>query len=162
MAGYMVLLLKGEGYVLWLKTQMTQISAMEHFLYHIREAVSEFCIVSFNYYETPDLFPFSPPAIIVARYFKRTVPLQTSYTSPEFILGLKYVQKIFILFKMNLVVFIIIISLYVINNQIVGEPLMQEILETREKAKPHIWTLRSPEEASTNWEELFGHLDEVE
>ncbi|XP_024031916.1 uncharacterized protein LOC112094661 isoform X2 [Morus notabilis] len=39
---------------------------------------------------------------------------------------------------------------------------VQEILETREKAKPHIWTLRSPEEASTNWEELFGHLDEVE
>ncbi|KAF3455119.1 hypothetical protein FNV43_RR05567 [Rhamnella rubrinervis] len=39
---------------------------------------------------------------------------------------------------------------------------MQEILESREKEKPHIWTFRTPEEASSNWKELFGHLDEVE
>jgi hypothetical protein len=39
---------------------------------------------------------------------------------------------------------------------------MQEILEIREKAKPHIWTLRTPEEASSHWKELFGHLDEMD
>ncbi|XP_030453503.1 uncharacterized protein C227.17c [Syzygium oleosum] len=39
---------------------------------------------------------------------------------------------------------------------------VQEILETREKAKQHIWTFRTPEEASSHWEELFGHLDEPE
>ncbi|CAK9150511.1 unnamed protein product [Ilex paraguariensis] len=39
---------------------------------------------------------------------------------------------------------------------------VEEILEMREKAKPHFWTLRTPEEAASQWEELFGHLDEVE
>ncbi|OAY38134.1 uncharacterized protein LOC110626029 isoform X1 [Manihot esculenta] len=39
---------------------------------------------------------------------------------------------------------------------------MQEILETREKDKAHIWTFRTPEEASSHWKELFGHLDEME
>ncbi|XP_008227088.1 PREDICTED: uncharacterized protein C227.17c [Prunus mume] len=39
---------------------------------------------------------------------------------------------------------------------------VQEILETREKAKPHIWTFRTPEEASVHWKEQFGHLDEME
>ncbi|KAK9280136.1 hypothetical protein L1049_013823 [Liquidambar formosana] len=39
---------------------------------------------------------------------------------------------------------------------------MQEILETREKAKPHIWTLRTPEEASAHWKELFGDIDGME
>ncbi|PON53368.1 hypothetical protein PanWU01x14_202500 [Parasponia andersonii] len=38
----------------------------------------------------------------------------------------------------------------------------QEILGTREKTKPHIWTLRTPEEASSYWREIFGHLDDVE
>ncbi|XP_059431331.1 uncharacterized protein C227.17c isoform X2 [Corylus avellana] len=37
---------------------------------------------------------------------------------------------------------------------------VQEILEIREKAKPHIWTLRTPEQASSHWKELFGHLDD--
>jgi hypothetical protein len=39
---------------------------------------------------------------------------------------------------------------------------MQEILEIREKAKPHIWTYRTPKEASSHWKELFGHLDEID
>ncbi|KAG2674512.1 hypothetical protein I3760_13G140400 [Carya illinoinensis] len=39
---------------------------------------------------------------------------------------------------------------------------VQEILETREKAKPHIWTFRTQEAASSNWKEQFGHLDEME
>lgn len=39
---------------------------------------------------------------------------------------------------------------------------LQEILETREKAKPHIWTFRTPEEANSHWKNLFGHLDEME
>ncbi|KAF6150385.1 hypothetical protein GIB67_034084 [Kingdonia uniflora] len=38
----------------------------------------------------------------------------------------------------------------------------QEILEAREKAKTHIWIYRTKEEASTNWYELFGHLDDME
>ncbi|KAJ8767991.1 hypothetical protein K2173_020931 [Erythroxylum novogranatense] len=36
---------------------------------------------------------------------------------------------------------------------------VQEILDSREKAKPHIWTLRTTEEASAHWKELFGHLE---
>ncbi|KAL9416386.1 hypothetical protein AB3S75_039559 [Citrus x aurantiifolia] len=39
---------------------------------------------------------------------------------------------------------------------------VEEILETREKAKPHIWTFRTPEEANSHWKNLFGHLDEME
>lgn len=39
---------------------------------------------------------------------------------------------------------------------------LQEILETREKAKPHIWTFRTPDEANSHWKNLFGHLDEME
>ncbi|KAL8146444.1 uncharacterized protein C227.17c-like [Apium graveolens] len=39
---------------------------------------------------------------------------------------------------------------------------VEEILEAREKEKFHIWSFRTPEEAASNWEELFGHLDEVE
>ncbi|GMY15894.1 DUF3128 domain-containing protein [Fagus crenata] len=39
---------------------------------------------------------------------------------------------------------------------------VQEILETREKAKPHIWTFRTREEASSHWRELFGNLDDME
>ncbi|KAL6204934.1 hypothetical protein ACLB2K_022200 [Fragaria x ananassa] len=31
---------------------------------------------------------------------------------------------------------------------------MQEVLESREKAKHHIWTFRTPEEASSNWNKL--------
>ncbi|GAB2274660.1 hypothetical protein Dimus_009431 [Dionaea muscipula] len=38
---------------------------------------------------------------------------------------------------------------------------LQEILEAREKAKPHIWSFRTPEEAAANWERTFGHLDEM-
>ncbi|KAL3597627.1 hypothetical protein D5086_009264 [Populus alba] len=37
---------------------------------------------------------------------------------------------------------------------------VQEILEAREKAKPHLWKLRTPEEASVHWRQLFGHLDD--
>ncbi|XP_057421410.1 uncharacterized protein LOC130715341 [Lotus japonicus] len=39
---------------------------------------------------------------------------------------------------------------------------VQEVLETREKSKSHIWTFRTPEEASYKWKELYGHLDEPE
>ncbi|XP_043717669.1 uncharacterized protein LOC122665579 [Telopea speciosissima] len=39
---------------------------------------------------------------------------------------------------------------------------MKEILETREKSKPHIWTFRTPEEASDHWNELFGHVNDPE
>ncbi|KAI4382284.1 hypothetical protein MLD38_008265 [Melastoma candidum] len=39
---------------------------------------------------------------------------------------------------------------------------VQEILEEREKAKPHIWTFRTPEEASAHWNRLFGHLEKKE
>ena len=39
---------------------------------------------------------------------------------------------------------------------------VQEILETQEKSKSksHIWTFRTPEEASYYWNELYGHLDD--
>ncbi|XP_019422767.1 PREDICTED: LOW QUALITY PROTEIN: uncharacterized protein C227.17c-like [Lupinus angustifolius] len=36
---------------------------------------------------------------------------------------------------------------------------LQEILEAREKEQKHIWTFRTPEEASYYWKELYGHLD---
>ncbi|CAA2966182.1 Hypothetical predicted protein [Olea europaea subsp. europaea] len=36
---------------------------------------------------------------------------------------------------------------------------VEEIIETREKTKPHIWFFRSPEEAAPHWKELFGNLD---
>lgn len=36
---------------------------------------------------------------------------------------------------------------------------MQEILEARERAKSHIWTFRTVEEASSNWNEHYGHLE---
>ncbi|RVW81037.1 hypothetical protein CK203_045406 [Vitis vinifera] len=39
---------------------------------------------------------------------------------------------------------------------------MQEILENREKDKPHIWTFRTSEESSSHWKEVFGHLDDME
>ncbi|KAL8092509.1 hypothetical protein AgCh_034688 [Apium graveolens] len=39
---------------------------------------------------------------------------------------------------------------------------IEEILEAREKEKSHIWSFRTPKEAASNWEEMFGHLDEVE
>ncbi|XP_042482795.1 uncharacterized protein C227.17c isoform X2 [Macadamia integrifolia] len=39
---------------------------------------------------------------------------------------------------------------------------MQEILVAREKTKPHIWTLRTTEEASAHWKELFGHVNDLE
>ncbi|KAJ7952013.1 DUF3128 domain-containing protein [Quillaja saponaria] len=39
---------------------------------------------------------------------------------------------------------------------------VQEILEAQEKSKLHIWTFRTPEEASTYWKEHFGHLDDME
>ena len=41
---------------------------------------------------------------------------------------------------------------------------VQKVLETQEKSKlkSHIWTFRTPEEASYNWKELYGHLDEPE
>ncbi|KAM7496860.1 hypothetical protein LguiA_021274 [Lonicera macranthoides] len=39
---------------------------------------------------------------------------------------------------------------------------VEEILEMRERAKPHIWTLRTPEEAASHWKELFRNLDEVD
>ncbi|MED6144371.1 hypothetical protein PIB30_015153 [Stylosanthes scabra] len=38
------------------------------------------------------------------------------------------------------------------------ESEVQEILEARENSKPHIWTFRTPEEASERWHRLYGHL----
>ncbi|KAJ0021765.1 hypothetical protein Pint_31986 [Pistacia integerrima] len=39
---------------------------------------------------------------------------------------------------------------------------VENILEAREKEKEkaHIWTFRTPEEATSHWKSLFGHLDE--
>nr|KYP43183.1 hypothetical protein KK1_035375 [Cajanus cajan] len=41
---------------------------------------------------------------------------------------------------------------------------VQEVLEAQEKAKlkSHIWTFRTPEEASYHWKKLYGHLDKPE
>ncbi|KAK7363003.1 hypothetical protein VNO77_05128 [Canavalia gladiata] len=39
---------------------------------------------------------------------------------------------------------------------------VQEVLETKEKSKSHIWTFRTPEEASYNWKNLYDHLDKPE
>eukprot|EP00262_Sarcandra_glabra_P006401 TRINITY_DN1866_c0_g1_i3.p1 TRINITY_DN1866_c0_g1~~TRINITY_DN1866_c0_g1_i3.p1 ORF type:complete len:105 (-),score=13.24 TRINITY_DN1866_c0_g1_i3:229-543(-) len=33
---------------------------------------------------------------------------------------------------------------------------VQDILESREKSKPHIWSFRTVEESSTHWKKLFG------
>ncbi|XP_020530772.1 uncharacterized protein LOC18446677 isoform X1 [Amborella trichopoda] len=38
----------------------------------------------------------------------------------------------------------------------------EEILEAREKSRTHIWSFRNVEEASTHWQELFGHINEGE
>ena len=38
------------------------------------------------------------------------------------------------------------------------ESEVQEILEARESSKPHIWTFRTPEEASERWNKIYGHL----
>ncbi|CAK7329279.1 unnamed protein product [Dovyalis caffra] len=38
----------------------------------------------------------------------------------------------------------------------------EEVLESREKAKPQLWKMRTPEEASVHWRQLFGHLDREE
>ncbi|XP_022754097.1 uncharacterized protein LOC111302455 [Durio zibethinus] len=37
---------------------------------------------------------------------------------------------------------------------------LQEILEAREKAKSHIWTFRTHEQAQSYWQQEFGHLDD--
>ncbi|BAF25589.1 uncharacterized protein [Oryza sativa Japonica Group] len=34
----------------------------------------------------------------------------------------------------------------------------EEILAAREKARPHIWTYRTVDEASDNWLRMYGHL----
>ncbi|KAK2383241.1 hypothetical protein P8452_38443 [Trifolium repens] len=39
---------------------------------------------------------------------------------------------------------------------------VEEVLEAREKAKPHIWNFRTRYEASQNWQQLYGHLDRPE
>ncbi|VFQ71556.1 unnamed protein product [Cuscuta campestris] len=39
---------------------------------------------------------------------------------------------------------------------------VEEILEKREKTKPHIWSFRTPEEASSYWQNLYGHMHEDE
>ncbi|CAJ2678348.1 uncharacterized protein LOC123918148 isoform X2 [Trifolium pratense] len=39
---------------------------------------------------------------------------------------------------------------------------VEEVLEAREKAKPHIWNFRTRYEASQNWQRLYGHLDRPE
>nr|GMD16007.1 uncharacterized protein C227.17C-like [Ipomoea batatas]GMD20408.1 uncharacterized protein C227.17C-like [Ipomoea batatas] len=35
---------------------------------------------------------------------------------------------------------------------------VEEILEKREKTKPHIWSFRTPEEAASHWQKLYGHM----
>lgn len=37
---------------------------------------------------------------------------------------------------------------------------MKAILESREKDAPHIWTFRTTEEASREWNKVFGHLND--
>eukprot|EP00249_Psilotum_nudum_P007575 c20665_g1_i1 orf=236-619(-) len=37
---------------------------------------------------------------------------------------------------------------------------VQAILGARERNKPHLWKLRSREEASKEWDKLFGHLQD--
>uniref|UniRef100_A0A7N0T169 Uncharacterized protein n=1 Tax=Kalanchoe fedtschenkoi TaxID=63787 RepID=A0A7N0T169_KALFE len=37
---------------------------------------------------------------------------------------------------------------------------VSEILETREKERTHIWTFRTPEEASVRWRLLYGDPDD--
>ncbi|XVF69081.1 hypothetical protein PTKIN_Ptkin11bG0052000 [Pterospermum kingtungense] len=39
---------------------------------------------------------------------------------------------------------------------------LQEILEAREKDESHIWTFRTREEAQSNWQKKFGHLDDMD
>ncbi|KAL3651032.1 hypothetical protein CASFOL_007435 [Castilleja foliolosa] len=39
---------------------------------------------------------------------------------------------------------------------------VEEILESREKSIPHIWSFRTQEEARYHWQKLFGHLDDDE
>uniref|UniRef100_A0A7C9A052 Uncharacterized protein n=1 Tax=Opuntia streptacantha TaxID=393608 RepID=A0A7C9A052_OPUST len=39
---------------------------------------------------------------------------------------------------------------------------VQEILEAREKAKPHIWSFRTQEESAAQWQKWYGHLDKPE
>uniref|UniRef100_A0A803M683 Uncharacterized protein n=1 Tax=Chenopodium quinoa TaxID=63459 RepID=A0A803M683_CHEQI len=36
---------------------------------------------------------------------------------------------------------------------------LQEILETREKEKQHIWSFRTPEESAAKWQQWYGQLD---
>ncbi|KAG9144006.1 hypothetical protein Leryth_013898 [Lithospermum erythrorhizon] len=36
----------------------------------------------------------------------------------------------------------------------------EKILESREKAKAHIWSFRTPEEAASYWRQTFGDPDE--
>ncbi|XP_047309066.1 uncharacterized protein LOC124912480 [Impatiens glandulifera] len=39
--------------------------------------------------------------------------------------------------------------------------VVEEILEARDNAKPpHIWSLRTPEEATAHWQQLFGHIED--
>uniref|UniRef100_A0A0D6R752 Early meiotic induction protein 1 n=1 Tax=Araucaria cunninghamii TaxID=56994 RepID=A0A0D6R752_ARACU len=37
---------------------------------------------------------------------------------------------------------------------------MQAILESREKNQPHIWKFRTVEEASREWNNVYGHLND--
>ncbi|KAF5740948.1 hypothetical protein HS088_TW11G01030 [Tripterygium wilfordii] len=53
-----------------------------------------------------------------------------------------------------------LVDCFVLKTKRSGE--VQEILEAREKVKRHIWTFRTPEEASVHWKGLFGHLDDME
>ncbi|KAL8193641.1 hypothetical protein R6Q57_026776 [Mikania cordata] len=38
---------------------------------------------------------------------------------------------------------------------------LEEIFEAREKEKTHIWSFRTPEAAASNWNDMFGHLDDA-
>ncbi|CAL9138674.1 unnamed protein product [Musa acuminata var. zebrina] len=47
---------------------------------------------------------------------------------------------------------------YCLNLKTKKSSEVQEILEAREKAKQHIWTIRTVEEASVNWWMMYGHI----
>ncbi|XP_051135961.1 uncharacterized protein LOC127254744 [Andrographis paniculata] len=39
---------------------------------------------------------------------------------------------------------------------------IEEVLKQRESNQNHIWTIRSPDEARANWNDIFGHLNDEE
>ncbi|KAJ8421142.1 hypothetical protein Cgig2_022644 [Carnegiea gigantea] len=52
--------------------------------------------------------------------------------------------------------------LYCLNLKTKSSSEVQEILEAREKAKPHIWSFRTCEESAAQWQKWYEHLDKPE